>query len=86
MLSSGSRDRSILQRDTRISPQFTERRLAAHRQEVRTYLYNLCVFCTIFYENFCINKKERSYNLFPCKIKSKIEFDKITPFRALVNS
>ncbi|XP_065569786.1 fizzy-related protein homolog isoform X2 [Artemia franciscana] len=34
MLSSGSRDRSILQRDTRISPQFTERRLAAHRQEV----------------------------------------------------
>ncbi|XP_013409455.1 fizzy-related protein homolog isoform X2 [Lingula anatina] len=34
MLSSGSRDRLILQRDVRTPPSITERRLAGHRQEV----------------------------------------------------
>ncbi|KAJ8927634.1 hypothetical protein NQ314_019876, partial [Rhamnusium bicolor] len=34
VLSSGSRDRLILQRDTRTPPNVTERRLAGHRQEV----------------------------------------------------
>ncbi|KAF6200071.1 hypothetical protein GE061_006372 [Apolygus lucorum] len=34
VLSSGSRDRSILQRDLRVSPTEFERRLLAHRQEV----------------------------------------------------
>lgn len=37
MLSSGSRDRMILQRDVRVSaPPNTERKLVGHRQEVRS--------------------------------------------------
>lgn len=34
ILSSGSRDRLIMQRDTRTPPQTCERRLEGHRQEV----------------------------------------------------
>lgn len=34
ILSSGSRDRLIMQRDTRTPPQSSERRLEGHRQEV----------------------------------------------------
>jgi cell division cycle 20-like protein 1 (cofactor of APC complex) len=39
ILSSGSRDRLILQRDVRTPSLVTERRLVGHRQEVRRKLF-----------------------------------------------
>lgn len=40
MLSSGSRDRMILQRDVRVPGQPTsERKLAGHRQEVKNFIH-----------------------------------------------
>ena len=50
MLSSGSRDRLILQRDVR-TPNPVERRLIGHRQEVNTSLLQVSLTCLEFIFN-----------------------------------
>lgn len=45
MLSSGSRDRMILQRDVRTPSIAPERRLVGHRQEVRSKWYYSMLYC-----------------------------------------